>query len=621
MTASSPSPLLENTPPLLLPARFRPAVEWALLALALLLILVASVWQAGRWSRASAMAELRRSAETAVLLHVAALRNEVEKQRSLPFVLAHDPDVVAALRGRETAALNHKLEWLSRGSRAAVIYILDRNGSTIAASNWREPTSFVGQNYAFRHYFQAALTDGASEQFALGTVSRQPGYYLSRRVSDRDGIVGAVVVKLQFDGIEAEWRRGSEPSYVTDAEGVVLVTSHPALRFRTVGPLTAEVRQRVREEFQVGPADLQPLPFRPVGGDGNHVVVEMPSDHSVGEGAFLHTARPVPTTSWTLHTLVPLRPVVERSETQGRIIASLGTILAGCVCGVVLSARQRNHRRKRRQEAIRAELEERVEARTRDLRDANLRLEHEIEEHRRTEIARRQLGDELVQASKLATMGQISASVAHEVNQPLAAIRAYADNAAVLLDRDRLTDARANLSHIASLTERIGCITQHLKTYGRRASGTIEPVSVRAALDGSLMLVEHRIRRQSVAVTMDVPMRDVRAFAELVRFEQVIVNLIQNALDALTAVPQPRLTITLRAEEGRAILTITDNGGGINATDMAELFTPFFTTKSDGLGLGLAICRDIVHDFGGSITAAHAKGGGAAFSIELREVP
>ncbi|GGH12667.1 two-component sensor histidine kinase [Alsobacter metallidurans] len=597
----------------------RRRAAWAALAALALLAFVAAVWEGGRLGRAAAIAELRRSASNAMALHLSALRSELEKQRALPAVLAQDAELLALLRGRAgpgaAEPINRRLEELSHAARAAVIYALDANGRTLAASNWREPTSFVGQNYAFRRYFQEAMARGAFEQFALGTVSGRPGYYLSGRAEDAAGPAGIVVVKLEFDAIEADWRTGGDRTYATDAQGVVVVTDRPEWRFRTARALAPERRQQVREEFQVAASDLEPLPFRPPeAADG--ALVETDASAATPGGPALHLMQPVPTTDWSLHTLTPLRPVVDRAERQAQAIAGLGTLAAAFAAGFGLLVRQRRLERARRQEEARAELETQVALRTRELTDAKSRLEAEMEERQRAETAARTLGDQLVQANKLATLGQLAASVAHEVNQPLAAIRAYADNGAVMLDRDRAPDARENLVKIGGLTTRIARITSELKAFGRKASGAIGPVSAQAAIEGSLMLLNHRLLAQGVAVDADLPAEDVLVRGELVRVEQVIVNLLQNALDATRDVAAPHVAIRLRAANGHASLVVSDNGPGIDPSTMANLFTAFATTKPEGLGLGLAICRDIVRDFGGDIVAA-SDASGATFTVTL----
>ena len=623
MTAVTNSP----APPVAAPAT--PSVEaqrggpwrgWVALIVLTAAVLLAATVSAGRLARRVALDDLRRTADTATTLHVAALRSEIEKQRALPAVLARDPDLAQVLRGGGSPGARErfdaKLEDLARLSRAAVIYAMDTAGLTVVASNWRESTSFVGQNYAFRPYFRDAITSGGYEQFALGTVSNRPGLYLSRTVLDDRGIAGVVVVKLEFETIEEDWARGSGRTYVTDRDGVVVVTDWPAWRFRTVGPLDADARRRVQAEFRVTDKDLEPLPLRPwpAGEDDDVLLVAGGGT----DGPALHVADIVPGTTWTLHMLAPVEPMLNRAEWQARLTAGLGTLIAAIGAGLWLAARNRQQQRARRQEAVRQDLEDRVTERTSALRTATRRLESEIEERRRTEAALRQLGDELVQANKLATMGQIAASVAHEVNQPLAAIRTYADNAAILIDRGRTGDARENLSTIATLTERIGVITQELRGFARRASGVVEPVSLRQAIEGSLLLLEHRVRRQGVDLDVALPAGPLPVQGELVRVEQVLVNLLQNALDALEGRPDGAIRIEVRTQGGETILAVVDNGPGLPDAREADVFAPFVTTKASGLGLGLAISRDILREFGAGIVAGRADGGGASFVVTFR---
>ena len=228
--------------------------------------------------------------------------------------------------------------------------------------------------------------------------------------------------------------------------------------------------------------------------------------------------------------------------------------------------------------------------------------------------------NELTQAVKLAALGQMSAGIAHEINQPLAAIRSFADNAVVLLERGRPDAVRDNLAEIADLTDRMASITRQLKGFARRASGSLGPVSVQAAVGQALALLESRLRRDDVVVDVDLPAGPVWVMGEDVRLQQVLVNLIGNAADAMRTVPRRTLAIALALEGDDALLTVRDVGTGIAETDLPRLFVPFFTTKeaADGLGLGLSISHGIVEDFGGALTAANHPDGGAVFTIRLK---
>jgi len=285
------------------------ATRWTLFALVGAFSLAVAAWSAGELAARSARAELQGQADAAAALHAAVLRSELEKHRSVPLLLAEDPDTSAALRGvGDTAALNAKLEKLSDRTRAAVIYLMDNRGMTIAASNWRLPTSFVGSDYSFRPYFRDAMGAGTAEHFALGTVSGRPGFYLARRVEGAAGPLGVIVVKVEFDGLEAEWRASGEPAFVADRNGVVLVTSVPQWRFHALAPLPASERARLSASQQFGQGGLQPLPFTALD-DG-----EIEAEPQGAPARFMAASVPAATPGWTLHLLTPSDRAIRQAE-------------------------------------------------------------------------------------------------------------------------------------------------------------------------------------------------------------------------------------------------------------------------------------------------------------------
>ena len=578
---------------------------------------LALAWIAGDVATDRAQADLRTQANVAAALHAAVLRSELEKHRSLPFVLAEDPDVKAALRRPQAAglrAMDEKLEQLSRQTRAAVIYLIDAQGLTRAASNWRLPSSFVGSNYGFRPYFRGALASGTAESFALGTVSRRPGLYLARRVSGGDGrVLGVVVVKVEFDALEAEWAKSDDLSYVADREGVVLLSSVPAWRFRVEAPLSEGTKARIRDAQQFGDAPLQPLPIKPEP-DGM-VTADAPG---AGGRRFIAVRTPTAAQGWTLRLLTPTEPVVGTAATAARAVTLIAGGLVALAIGLVLRGRELEARRAAEREARRHELERMVEARTAELRTANDRLLVEVEERRRAEATLHTLQDQLVQANKLAVLGQIAAGVAHEINQPVAAIRTYADNAAIMLDRDQSQPARKNLAVIASLTERIGVITGELRAFSRRTAGAAAPVGVEQAIAGALLLMSSALRTRHVKLRRSGEARDLRVLGEPIRLEQVLVNLLQNAVEAVADRPSPTVELSVEATRREVRIRVRDNGPGLSPKARADLFKPFNSTKPAGMGLGLVISRDIVREFGGHLAAERTAGEGAAFVITLR---
>ncbi len=593
--------------------------RWTIFAGICVLALGVAVWLVGAVSERRATADLARQAQASAALHAAVLRSELAKHRSLPFVLAQDPDVAAVLRSGDTrgvGALNRKLETLSGGTRAAVIYVLNARGMTIAASNWRQPTSFVGSDYSFRPYFRDARQAGVAELFALGTVSRRPGLFMSRRIDGPEDMLGVVVVKVEFEQLEADWS-AAEPAFAADPRGVILVTSVPAWRFSTLSPLPQAEQSRLRAEHRFGEAPFAMLDASPAIAAGQRPRLTAIGLSGRSPDHFMAASADLGAAGWTVFTLTPTGSTLSSAVAAGRAMALLiGLAICG-VAGAVLRWRGQASLRAARQEAARAELETRVEERTTELRKTNRRLTVEMEERRRAEAHVHLMQDELVQSNKLATLGQIAAGVAHEINQPVAAIRAYADNAAIFLDRADPQTARGNLDLIAGLTDRIGLITDELRAFSRKTTAPPAPITVHEAVEGALLLVGPRIRQQGVRVVRNEADEALRVMAERFRLEQVLVNLLQNAIEALEGRPDPEIVIQVAARRAQVRILIGDNGPGIAPEAAKTLFTPFATTKPRGLGLGLVISRDIIAEFGGELSVDPATGAGARFVISL----
>lgn len=598
--------------------RPRQGVTMLALAVAALVVLAGldrlAVYGAGQWALAKVEAEAALAAD----LRVTALRSEIEKQRTLPVVLAQDPDVRDALAhggAAAIAALDAKFKALAEATRAGVIYLMNDDGLCISASNAGTPLSFVGSDYGFRPYFTRAMAEGGAEHFALGTVSRHPGLYLSRRVDGADGRpLGVIVVKDEFDAIESDWRRlpVPTPTFVTDAQSIVIITSEPAWRFMATAPIATHRKAAIRASLQFGDAPLDTLAFSGAGGGVARVTLpDTRAPLSVVE-AQAH----VPTTGWTMHVLAPTAPAVNLAAAASRSVALLAGVVGLGAGGLFLARRTRRQEEKARQAEARRELEEQVESRTAELKSANAQLKAEMAERRRARIALEALQDELAQATKLAMLGQIAASIAHEVNQPVAAIRVFADNARTFLDQGRADAAGDNLGTIAALTERIGAITRELRAFARKPPREVGPVPVAEAVKGVLGLMGYRLREQNIALALDIP-ETLVVRADRGRLEQVLVNLFQNAIEAMAARDDRRLCVTAARAGGAITLTVADNGPGLPPEVMAALFMPFTTTKPHGLGLGLVICQDILREFGGTLTAGNQDG--ACFTITLPE--
>ena len=567
-----------------------------------------ATWAAGSIAARRALAALDRNAHASAALHNAVLRSELDKFRLVPTALAGDPEARAALAGdsRAIASFDRRLEQVSGSIHAAAIYLIAADGRTVAASNWNLPTSFVGSNYGFRAYFREALAHGESEQFALGTVSRQPGLYLARRV-DAGTTRGVIVVKVEFGAMEGDWAQSAEPAFVTDARGIVLVTSVPGWRFLTEGSLPAAERAAIRRNLDFGDAPLSPLPITAHRG-ADAALVDARLVAGAPPQTYLETTAPTTLPGWTLHVLTPVGTVVSNAATSARLAAALAFMLIAIAVFLVGRRQQRIRQRAAEALAARATLEREVDARTRELRLANEQLQVEMADRLASEARLQEARDQLVQANKLASLGQIAAGVAHEINQPVAAISSYAHNGRECLARDRRSDVEDSFASIQAMTERIGAITGELRGFARKATGEVGVVRLDDAIDGALLLLRDRIARQQVTVTR-APADALAVRAERIRLEQVLMNLLGNALDALADQPEPAIALSIAATARRVDLDIADNGPALPAAVAASLFQPFNSSKEDGLGLGLVISRDIMADFGGALLHVPAERG------------
>ncbi|HVL20444.1 MAG TPA: ATP-binding protein [Amaricoccus sp.] len=559
------------------------------LAVGLVLVIALSLL-AGRVARTRAAVDLGERAAAAQLLAAATLTGVIEKERLVPLVLARDPEVVALLAGPNPAAerrLDAKLADIADGAGAAVIYVIDRDGVAVAASNATQADSFVGTGYDFRGYFIRAMAEGTAMEYALGTVSHRPGLYLSRRVDSRLGPLGVVVVKLELDDLEVRWRDAGFVVVASDAEGRVVATTEPDWRFGILPEAGADERL--------------PIPIT-ADADGLYRI-----DRHGGGGPshYAGAVAPIGPTApgWRLALFLPAEAALATAARNGGLIAFLALLLAGA--GLVWL--QRRRRFAAALAVMNTELERRVA--------------EEIAEREAAETRVRRVRDELAQANRLSILGQITAGVAHEINQPVAAIRTYAESGRQLLDAGEPGEAADNFGAIVKVTDRIGAITQMLRGFARRSTAPIGPVPVDEAIGGALALLAGRTRDAGVRIERDAVPPHLAVLAGRIRLEQILVNLLSNALDALKGRPDPAIAITVAAAAERVTIRVRDNGPGLDPRMQETLFMPFSTTKATGLGLGLVISADLAREFGGSLGLEPVEGPGACFVLELPRPP
>lgn len=597
---------------------------WWLFGAAFAVAFALAFWLVGNMARDRALLTLSEQTRIDSNLNAALLRAVLEKQRALPLVLAKNNELASVLETESPPAidlLNRKFEALAKGTQAAVIYLIKLDGAAIAASNWREPDSFVGNEYMFRPYFKEALKNGSAEYFALGNVSLRPGLYITRRVDGKNGPLGVVVVKLSFDQLERDWRETGRPTFVTDDRGIVLITSLPSWRFMTIGAFPPKRVEAIRRSLQFGDAPLEPLPLtiNPIKGNKDAALIAAILPGAARKTDFLTIHSDVDTTPWQIYSMAPMRSQVEAAMREARLIAFIILGAVATLAGILLRRRQRVAARIADAQRRQAELEHRVAERTRDLIAARDHLESEISEHHKTESMLQGVQQDLVHANRLAIMGQVAAGVAHEINQPLATIRAYADNARTFLERKQLDAATQNLSEIAALTERIGTITGDLRALARKGHKPSEPVSLAQVISGALVLLRSRFSGRMDQFDIQLPAPDIYVIGHSLRLEQVLINLFQNALEAVENKGNDgRIEVRAKALAKSVVVTIIDNGPGIPQPIEDNLFAPFNTSKDKGLGLGLVIVKEILADYGGKISVKSSPDG-AAFRVEFKK--
>ncbi|WP_445181162.1 ATP-binding protein [Pseudomonas sp. McL0111] len=569
------------------------------LSLYTLLIIAGAVLAATlaiRHAERQALEEDAARASQQLALYATSLHTLIDRYRALPAVLALDPQLRSALTGtvdaEEQAALNLKLEKINGAARSSTLELLDRTGLAVAASNWRLPSSYVGHNYGFRPYFSQTRTQGTGRFYAVGVTSGIPGYFLSRAVlGDNDEFLGAMVVKLEFPELEREWSQGSDTLLVSDARGIIFIANQPGWRYRLLQQLNASDHADIKSTRQYDKQTLVPLThlsLRRFDENSDLTRVEGPQ----GTADYLWESLPLTAEGWTLHLL--RRPQVAFEDLRNAGLAAAGVWLA--LVFLLLFLNQRWRLAKMRQRS-REELEQLVDERTRDLRTAQ---------------------EGLVQSAKLAALGQMSAALAHEINQPLTAQRMQLATLRLLLDHGRVDDAYKALKPVDDMLTRMAALTGHLKTFARKSpSGLRERLDLATVVDQALQLLDARLRDEQVSLVLHLT-RPAWVRGDAIRLEQVLINLLRNALDAMQGKTCKRLEIRLEADEQLWRLSVSDNGGGVAEEHLAQVFDPFFTTKpvGDGLGLGLAVSFAIVHESGGRLSAENADTG-AVFTLTL----
>ncbi|KAA6124488.1 sensor histidine kinase [Cupriavidus cauae] len=616
-TSAAPPATAQAMPPSAWPrGRARRAATIA----AVCAVMAAGVTIAYLWGERVGIRAQRDGTAHRIEAYIGGLRSEMRRYEYLPAVVALNHDVQRLLREPDTPGLpmaaNRFLAEVNAAAKSTAIYVMDAHGLTLAASNWNEAASFVGINFSYRPYFRDAMQGKPGRFYGIGTVSREPGYYFSQPIVREGALLGVAAVKVNLDKIDEPWLANDDRILVVDANGIVFLSSQPDWRFKSLRELPSETRWQLASTRQYSTVDsLEPIGFREQRRFAPDIsVVQMPDGDE-----FLAQSRRIPDTDWRLIVLSDMEPI----RTLARNSAVIGAFALGFLLLLILYVLQRrraaaqNRAAKEALQRAHDELERKVAMRTQALSGSNLKLQKEIAERKRAEQVLKAAMDELVQASKMAALGQMSTGITHELNQPLAALRTLSANTIVFFRRGQTEAVETNLNVICQMVERMGKITAQLKKFARKTPVQSVPTPVGTVIADALFLLDSRIRAEGAELVVSVPEPSPLALCEGNRLEQVLVNLLSNALDAMKdanadAAEDPAarvLEIRTHADPQWVTIEVADRGCGIDDDVMPRLFEPFFTTKEQGvgLGLGLAISAGIVREFGGTLRAENRR--------------
>lgn len=544
---------------------------------------LAVIWLTNQYLTERFTETTRNRADVRLALYAGNLASELQRNAVVPQLLARDPELIRALSSADFSQTSIRLISLGNEIGAASMMLFDLDGRVVAATD----RTRLGASHRGSPYVTEALRSNATVFTSLALPSGAQQFFYSRRIDSNGGPAGVIAVEVDLARLARGWAETQDAVFVTDSAGRVILSTDPRWR----GQTEAEIADAA------GPDSVVQRAIDATRGWG-----PSPSAAYVGGEAVLRRETRVPFQGWKMVSFTTYASVRERVNAILALeIMGLAILLA---LGFWVSSRKATNR---------LALFQRESA---ELRRLNARLQREIAEREKVERTLQVAEQSLAQSSKLAVLGEMSAAVSHELNQPLAAMKTYLAGARLLLQRKRPEEALASFQRIDDLIDRMGAITRQLKSYARKGSDAFEPFDARAAISAALAMMEPQLKTRKVTITRTIPSAPVMIMGDRLRLEQVLINLLRNALDATKTTAEPAVEIIL-AQGDSVSLSVRDNGHGIE--NLEQLFEPFYTTKGtgEGVGLGLAISSGIVTDMGGRLTARNAPSGGAVFEISL----
>lgn len=550
---------------------------------AVIAVAVVVLWVLDGWLSETFTQETRSRAELRLVLYSGNIEAELLRTQVVPILLSRDPALRQALQNQNYASVSQVLIGLQGDVGSGPIELLDAFGRVMGATD-RNRLGVV-------RAFDAAFIEARRQNDTIFAVQSRDsggfGFLFARAVRQDGQVIGVVTVEVDLAKFERAWAGFAEAVALMDSEGRIILATEPRWRGRTEAEALAlrDAPSAIARALQATADWAGRAP-----------------DAFLSDVGVLRSESRLRHRGWTLVTYTRYEGVRERVNGVLAVVA-LGFALLLAWMFYLLSRRAWQ-----RSAAIESESVE--------LRAVNQRLQREIAAREKAQGDLMVAEQTLVQSSKLAVLGEMSAAVSHELNQPLAAMKTYLAGARLLLTRRRSEEALVAFQRLDDLIDRMGAITRQLKSFARKGGDAFAPIDLRACVAEALAMMEPRLRERRVLVVRTLPRNPVMVQGDPLRLEQVMVNLMRNAVDATRSVNAPQIDLIL-TEGDTVTLTVRDNGVGI--PDIDKIFEPFHTTKAagEGVGLGLAISSGIIADHGGRLTARNLPEGGAAFDIAL----
>lgn len=572
----------------------------ALLSSLVVAMVVAFVAYVAAWHYALRASDTR--LDQSLILASYAVESEIARFRALPDVVTEDARIAGALSAAASpeaiSNANHYLQTISARAGANQLYLLDGTGTVIAASNWDTKDSFVGQNYAFRPYFKDAMAKGRGQFYAIGVTTGVPGYFLSTRVGNAAAL-GVVVAKISLASLEQTWRRAASATAVADRTGVVFLSGVQGWKYHPLQPLSSDTLAAIAARRTYDGKDIPRL--KPIALAQGSAALTLP-----GPAGGMLRARTIALgpSGWRVISAEPLAPL-----RNGALLWAFGASLvamAMTAIAMVLNQRRQLIQLRLRQGDV---LEARVRERTQE-------LAHEVEARRRTEADLRAAQETMIHTEKMAALGRMSAAIVHELSQPLAAMEATLAAAELSSDPG---ETNTRISKVRGLARRMQRTTKHLKSFSRKEQNTLTLTDLNSVARNALELIAPRAKAGGIVPEVSAAAEPVVALAGPVRLEQVCLNLLLNAFDAVEGRAKASIVLEITRVGDEARLSVTDNGTGIPAENLSRVSEPFFSTKvsGDGLGLGLSVSQAILEEFGGRLEIFSTEGEGTCVAMVL----